>query len=113
MIKLNAQPNRNRAFLFSSICLFFVLIMSACENTGFKTEKVTADTTIMKVDTVKQFDIALVDNKKDPSCGMPVSAGIGDTAHYKNKVLGFCSAECKAEFVKNPEAMLAAAEMKK
>ena len=56
MIKLNAQPNRNRAFLFSSICLFFVLIMSACENTGFKTEKVTADTTIMKVTLYYQND---------------------------------------------------------
>lgn len=113
MIKLNAQPNRNSPFLLSSICLFFVLIMAACENGATKTDKMAADTTAMKVDTVKQFDIALVDNKKDPSCGMPVSAGIGDTAHFKNKVLGFCSAECKAEFVKNPEAMLAAAELKK
>jgi YHS domain-containing protein len=113
MIMPNTQPNRKSAFLLSSICLFFVLIMTACESTNNKTDKIGADTTAMKVDTVKQFDIALVDNKKDPSCGMPVSAGIGDTAHYKNKVLGFCSAECKAEFVKNPEAMLAAAEMKK
>lgn len=113
MIKFTTPSNKNSALILCSIYLFFVLIMSACENTGFKTEKVTADTTIMKVDTLKQYDLALVDNKKDPSCGMPVSAGIGDTAHYKNKVLGFCSAECKAEFVKNPEAMLAAAEMKK
>jgi YHS domain-containing protein len=27
-------------------------------------------------------------------------------------VLGFCSPECKNEFVKNPKASLAAAEMK-
>lgn len=42
------------------------------------------------------------DSKKDFVCGMPVSAGVSDTAHYKNKVYGFCSAECKAEFVKSP-----------
>jgi YHS domain-containing protein len=44
---------------------------------------------------------------------MPVSAGISDTAHYNKYVLGFCSSECKAEFMKNPTAMLAAAELKK
>jgi YHS domain-containing protein len=54
----------------------------------------------------------MVDNKKDPTCGMPVTAGISDTAHYENKVLGFCSPECKNEFAKNPKANLAAAELK-
>lgn len=62
--------------------------------------------------SVKMLDTSLVDNKKDPSCGMPVSAGIIDTAHYKNLVLGFCSTECKADFLKNPKAMLAAAGLK-
>jgi YHS domain-containing protein len=58
------------------------------------------------------FTAEMVDNKKDPTCGMPVTAGISDTAHYENKVLGFCSPECKNEFVKNPKASLAAAELK-
>jgi YHS domain-containing protein len=66
----------------------------------------------MPMDSTKTYDIALVNNKKDPSCGMPVSAGISDTAHYKDKVLGFCSKECKDSFKKNPDAMIAAAEMK-
>jgi YHS domain-containing protein len=43
---------------------------------------------------------------------MPVTAGISDTAHYENKVLGFCSTECKNEFLKNPKANIAAAELK-
>jgi len=42
------------------------------------------------------------DSKQDFACGMPISAGVSDTAHYKNKVYGFCSKECKDEFVKNP-----------
>jgi YHS domain-containing protein len=59
------------------------------------------------------YDLSLVNNAKDPVCGMPVTAGISDTVHYKKDVLGFCSAECKEEFQKNPESMLAAAEIKK
>ena len=63
-------------------------------------------------DSVISYDISLVDNKKDPTCGMPVTAGISDTAHYDNKVIGFCAAGCKEEFLKNPKANIAAAEMK-
>jgi YHS domain-containing protein len=47
------------------------------------------------------------DSEKDFVCGMPVSAGIEDTAHYKGKVYGFCSKDCKAEFAKTPDAFLA------
>lgn len=43
-----------------------------------------------------------IDNDKDPVCGMSLSAGYGDTANYKGKVLGFCSAICKDTFKKNP-----------
>jgi YHS domain-containing protein len=106
------QPTifRNLFFLLISACL----VMSACQSATSKTETTPIDTMAMKKDTTTQvFDHLLVDNRKDPSCGMPVTAGIGDTAHYKNKVLGFCSKECKDAFEKNPEAMLAAAEIKK
>ena len=43
------------------------------------------------------------DNTKDLACGMPLRAGVGDTAYYKGKLYGFCSAECKKEFEKHPE----------
>ncbi|MBK7375489.1 MAG: YHS domain-containing protein [Ferruginibacter sp.] len=45
-------------------------------------------------------------NTRDFSCGMPVSAGVEDTAHYKGKVYGFCARECKEDFLKNPEQYL-------
>ena len=41
--------------------------------------------------------------QKDPSCGMPLKAGLEDTTSYKGKLYGFCSKECKDAFVKNPE----------
>jgi YHS domain-containing protein len=85
----------------------------ACQTSETKeTTPAPAATAIMPVDSTKSYDIALVNNKKDPSCGMPVTAGIADTAHFKGKVLGFCGTGCKDDFLKNPDAMIAAAEIK-
>ena len=101
----------NFFFLLAVVCL------ASCHSAADKTEGAQAPKTeaasMKMADSVKHYDITMLDNKKDPSCGMPVSAGIGDTAHYKDKVLGFCSAECKAAFLKNPDAGLVAAELKK
>lgn len=58
-----------------------------------------------KKETFKHVAFAV---KKDLVCGMPISAGISDTAHYKNKVYGFCNIACKEEFQKDPESYLAA-----
>ena len=60
----------------------------------------------------KKFTVAMVDNKKDPNCGMPVTAGIEDTVHYNGKVYGFCSAECKQAFLKNPSELAKNAVLK-
>lgn len=99
--------------LLSAVCVLAV----ACQSGTPKTEDKPAKDTMMSMEkkdtTANIFEHMLVDNKKDPSCGMPVTAGISDTAHYKDKVLGFCSKECKESFQKNPEAMIAAAEIKK
>jgi len=37
-------------------------------------------------------------SKIDTSCGMPLTAGIGDTLHLNDKIYGFCSKDCKEEF---------------
>ncbi len=67
-------------------------------------------TTYTKIsDSVKvKFTASMVDYKKDFACGMPVTAGIEDTCHYKGKVYGFCAKECKDEFLKKPESYLKA-----
>jgi YHS domain-containing protein len=89
------------------------IFLTACGNESATTTSTMDSTvTVAAEDSVISYDISLVDNKKDPTCGMPVTAGISDTAHYDNKVLGFCSAGCKEEFLKNPKANMAAAEMK-
>ena len=91
------------------------LVLFSCGTSNDKANASSSDTTqvaIIDSSAEKTYAISLVNNKKDPSCGMPVTAGISDTTHYENLVLGFCSTECKNEFLKNPKANLAAAELK-
>jgi len=100
--------------LFLSSLFAISLFMISCQTAGTKTEKTAADTTAMEKDSTQNiFEHLLADNRKDPACGMPVTAGIHDTAHYKKKVLGFCSKECKEAFQKNPDVLIAAADVKK
>ena len=99
----------------NSFLLVIVIGLVSCGNASQETPESKKDSvTVMTSDnTEKHFDASMVDNKKDPSCGMPTTAGISDTAHYENHVLGFCSSECKNEFLKNPKVGLAAAELAK
>ena len=101
---------KNMSILFSF--LLVVVLVISCGNQQSKKNPEPNVALLTNADTVK-ISAAMVDNKRDPSCGMPVSAGIGDTAHYKGKVLGFCSKECKDEFLKDPEKNIAAADLKK
>ncbi len=98
--------------IFALGLLMFVACQTAEHKESTPAPASTAITTT-PMDSLKKYDIAMVDNKKDPACGMPVTAGIGDTSHYEGKVLGFCSSECKDSFKKNPAALIAAAELKK
>ena len=101
--------------IFTLLCCA-ALLLFACKNEPAKENSTAkADTSKMempKADSVK-YTVAMVDNAKDPSCGMPVGAGIDDTAHVKNKVLGFCSKECKEAFMKDAAKNFAAVEWKK
>ncbi|MBS1628363.1 MAG: YHS domain-containing protein [Bacteroidetes bacterium] len=97
------------------IIVFFssTLFLIACTNNEQPKQMNKKDSTAMQSEVPQTIDVRFVDNKKDPSCGMPVTAGISDTAHYNNKVFGFCSKECKDNFLKKPEELVAAAELKK
>ena len=97
------------------ILISTALLLTACNSQNTQQdESNNASAMEMVTDTtnIASFDVALVDNKKDPTCGMPTTAGISDTAHYDKKIFGFCSSECKAEFLKNPKGNITAAELK-
>ena len=100
--------------LLSLLVISVFAFLAACQPASTQTEKPAKDSTAaMRTDSSTVLNHLLVDNKKDPACGMPVTAGISDTAHYKNHVLGFCSKECKDVFEKSPELLLASADIKK
>lgn len=69
------------------------------EEKKVETPMATADSSV--------YTPAMVVNEKDYACGMPVTAGISDTTHYDGKAYGFCSTECKDEFLKDPKKYLA------
>ncbi len=84
-------------------------LFASCGNqekaiTNEQSMEVKQDTTATQV---AAFTPEMVVNKKDYSCGMPVSAGISDTCHVDSKAYGFCSSECKAEFLKDPKKFIA------
>ncbi len=98
-------------FKVVSILSTVIFIITACNNQQ-SPKTVNEQSTVSSMDSVaeatisEQFKNVVFDAKKDLVCGMPTNAGVSDTAHYKNKVYGFCSKECKGEFIKNPPAYL-------
>ncbi len=91
------------------IIILVLFAMISCKTNNNKPAKLTPVNTTVILDSAKgKYTADMVYNKKDFACGMPVTAGIEDTCHYKNKVYGFCSKECKDEFLKKPESYLTA-----
>ncbi|WP_439506406.1 YHS domain-containing protein [Sediminibacterium sp.] len=80
----------------------------AAENTMAPIKHGSSMHATSNADSAGKFTPAMVANKRDFICGMPVTAGIADTAHYKGKVYGFCATECKTEFLQSPDAHIAA-----
>jgi YHS domain-containing protein len=100
------------------LCLILISCLAFACNQKPQTETneataTPADTVMTKTETANaKYTVAMVDNKKDPNCGMPVTAGIADTVHYNGKVYGFCSEECKEAFLKDPVALAKNADLK-
>ena len=59
----------------------------------------------------EKLTLSDMSNKKDPVCEMSLEH-VGDTTLYNGKIIGFCSSECKSDFVKDPSKYIAKAELK-
>lgn len=95
-------------------CAMVIWAMSACHQ-GATTADAAAgrramDSAAQAAAAFKKTVISLVDYKKDPACGMPLTAGLEDTTRYKGKLYGFCSKECMEEFLKDPDGYSAKAK---
>jgi hypothetical protein len=81
----------NRNYLFALVLV--IGTMSCNENTKKEpvAEKANTmiDTTVAPIE--EAFKNVAFDSKRDFICGMPITAGVADTAHYNDKVYGFCS----------------------
>lgn len=94
---------------FNSIfTLFLLMVLLACksrnEAKGIETPHKDSTTAGIPKQGFTGIEFA---SKMDLACGMPLTEGIHDTAHYKGRIYGFCSEDCKKEFLKTPEAFLA------
>jgi YHS domain-containing protein len=88
------------------LCIGLAAIV-ACNNAATE-EKASKDTSSHSMPTVEQIGIDTTGlkfaSKDDPTCGMPITAGISDTATVDGKLYGFCAKECKDEFLKTASA---------
>jgi len=84
--------------------LWCLVLLSSCSRENLTSAKQNPQATHDETATLK----SQCDNEADLVCGMPLSSGVGDTAHYTGKVFGFCSKGCKDKFSKNPTKYLAA-----
>lgn len=92
----------------TTILLGMFLFAASCNQQATDNQsKTTENQEQMATKENPHFTSDMVVNTKDYACGMPTSAGISDTCHYEGKAYGFCSAECKAEFQKDPVKYLA------
>lgn len=81
------------------------LALGACNH---KAEAPKADEKMSTDSKMVNIKVSQLASNKDPNCGMTLADdGIADTTTYQGKVYGFCSSECKADFLKNPDAALA------
>jgi YHS domain-containing protein len=84
-----------------------ILFLASCSNNNEKKVEATpASTSTEMGKEASLYTPEMVVNKEDYTCGMPVSAGISDTCHVDGKAYGFCSVECKDEFLKDPKKYL-------
>ena len=78
-----------------------ILFISCKEKADKPAAPVTQKDSVATVMAKKDFSHVNFAARKDLSCGMPLTAGLEDSVHYRGKIYGFCSPECKADFVKN------------
>ncbi|MDE1191678.1 MAG: YHS domain-containing protein [Arachidicoccus sp.] len=95
--------------LISTIAACLMMVFSCGNHDNTPTTKIdsTKPKTVSMTGDTSKFTLSMMVNKKDFVCRMPLTAGIGDTVHYKGKVYGFCSKGCKESFLQDPKSYLA------
>jgi YHS domain-containing protein len=82
----------------------FALLFS-CNQAAQKPQVITSPPASSEEKTIN-IDASKLAMAKDPVCGMSLKSSAGDTVTYNGKFYGFCSKDCKDEFLKNPSEYL-------
>lgn len=91
--------------IFFALHICTALLLVSCNKNA--TEQ-SATTTPIPEEKKMEVKLSQLATNKDFVCGMPLEeGGVADTASFENKLYGFCSSECKAEFQKAPQTYLA------
>lgn len=83
------------------LLLTMITALAACnESKQENATEATAANHMPDSTAVSDFSLVQFASKRDTTCRMPLAAGIADTAIVDTKTYGFCSKECKEEFLK-------------
>jgi YHS domain-containing protein len=84
------------------LILIMITVLAACDEAKQENTTETTGTNRMHDSTAAAPDFSMVQfaSKRDTICRMPLTAGVSDTAIVDGKTYGFCSKECKEEFLK-------------
>lgn len=83
-------------------CIATLLFATSCNSNDTKEQEEKEqvdDNNLQSAKPVNKFADIVFASQKDTICDMPISAGVEDTLILKGKVYGFCSPECKADFI--------------
>jgi YHS domain-containing protein len=87
------------------LIVLFVVTLASCKQKQAEPEAIIAPALVQ--DTTQQakpkIELAL---NEDPVCKMTVGNDYADTTMYNGKIYGFCSPDCKEEFLKNPASYI-------
>jgi YHS domain-containing protein len=81
---------------------------SSCNNKSAKTDKTEMSASDKGAEkSGVNIKLSQLASKTDYSCKMTLENGaIADTTMYEGKIYGFCSTECKNDFLKDPKGHL-------
>ena len=95
-----------------AVNILAALALGACNHSAEQKKEETTESMAAPASETVNVKVSELATDKDHVCGgaegMALADGaIADTASYEGKLYGFCSKECKVEFVKNPTAYIA------
>ncbi len=99
--------------MLTAVCS--VLLAIGLTSCGGEKQEAQMEHQMMQESAPAKMDISvdMLATNTDPNCGMKLTTeAVKDTAVYRGKLYGFCSADCKENFKKDPQAKLSAMEEK-